>query len=71
MIYIKVVNAEPFVIVCDGRYQQQLAYQRLDRYPFSFVRTEEIGPRHNLLEITLYSFLNLHNSDQPQNEVAQ
>lgn len=62
MKYIKVCNAEPFVIVCDGKYQEQLAYQRLDRDPFSFVRTIDVGPDHKELEITLMAFLKLHDS---------
>lgn len=60
MRYLKVGIAEPFVVVCDGEHDYQLALARLDRDPFTWTRVDETGPRHGLQEITLSAFLRLH-----------
>lgn len=60
MIYVKVHGESPFVIVCDGRYQEQLAYQRLDRDPFSYAKITTTYEGHGLQELTLPAFLRLH-----------
>ena len=61
MYYIKVHTGEPFVIVCDGDYQTMLAYERLNRGEFCYVKTTETHKHHTLLEITLNEFMRLHN----------
>ena len=60
MIYIKVGITEPFVIVCDGEYQAQVAYERLDRQPFSLTAIDRVDRDHGLQEITLFQFTRLH-----------
>ncbi|KAE8546184.1 hypothetical protein [Marinobacter nauticus] len=58
--FIKVHGESPFVIACDGKYQEQLAYQRLDRDPFSYSKITTVNSEHGLPEITLNAFLRLH-----------
>lgn len=60
MVYIRVGIAEPFVVVCDGGYQAQIAYQRLDRQPFSLTAIDRVDRDHGLPEITLFEFTRLH-----------
>lgn len=63
--YIKVHGESPFVIACDGRYEAELAYQRLDRWPFSYSTTTTVDAHHRLPEITLMAFLRMHRPGCP------
>ena len=63
MKYIKVHSSDPFVIVCDGHYEENLAYCRLDRGPFVCTRTTEHWDNSGLLEITLPKFMRLHDGE--------
>lgn len=63
--WIKVESAEPFVIVCYGDYQKELAYCRLDRDPFIYTKTIEQNTEFpkQYPEITLTQFMRLHTKE--------